>query len=166
MGLLLKFGQAVPEIFTFSCSKKGDFCGQKFKGTLQEWYQKQFFMLFCSFLDINPHNFVKNHPIFKNKCLFYAKFYRVLKEILFIWQKCSLWGLGPKNDFWANWAQKTQQAISPEPWVQFSQTRPHFIQNVKSNKMFYQNIRICLQIGVWGPKTGFGLIRPERCTKP
>ena len=33
MGLLLKFGQAVPEIFTFWCSKKGGFCGQKLQGT-------------------------------------------------------------------------------------------------------------------------------------
>ena len=46
-----------------------------------------------------------------NKCLFYAKSYQVLKEILFIWQKHNLWGMGPKNNFWANWAQKTQQVI-------------------------------------------------------
>ena len=35
------------------------------------------------------------------------------------------------------------QAISAEPWIQFLQTRPHFMQNVKSNKNVlpkYQNI--------------------------
>ena len=28
-------------------------------------------------------------------------------------------GLGPKNLFWANLAQKTYQAITPEPYFQF-----------------------------------------------
>ena len=32
MGLLFKFGQAVPEIFEFKCSNKEDFCGQELKG--------------------------------------------------------------------------------------------------------------------------------------
>ena len=32
MGLLFKFGQAVPEIFAFQYSKKGGFCGQELKG--------------------------------------------------------------------------------------------------------------------------------------
>ena len=32
MGYFLKFGQAVPEIFAFSCSEKGGFCGQELKG--------------------------------------------------------------------------------------------------------------------------------------
>ena len=31
------------------------------------------------------------------------------------------------------------------------------MQNVKSNKMFYLNIRIYLQLGLWVLKTGFGL---------
>ena len=151
MGFLFTFGQAVPKIFTFQCSKKGVYCGQKLKGTfILGLAPKTIFYAFCSFLDINPHKVVKNYPIFKNKALIQAKFYQVLKEILFIWQKSSLWCLGPKNQFWANWAQKTCQAVSPESWVQFSQTRPHFIQNIRLNKMLYLNIRIYLQFGVWG----------------
>ena len=35
------------------------------------------------------------------------------------------WGLGPKNYIWATWAGKTYPATSAEPWLQFSQTRPH-----------------------------------------
>ena len=27
-------------------------------------------------------------------------------------------GLGPKNQFWVNLAQKTNQAITPEPYLQ------------------------------------------------
>ena len=148
MGLLFKFRQAVPEIFAFQCSRKGVFVHQSQRRTsYKEWHQEHNFLcFFCSFLGINLHNFVKNYPIFKNNSLFYANFYRVLQEILFMWQKSSLWGLGSKNQFWASWAQKTYQAISPEPWIQFSQTRLHFMQNVKPNKMFYVNIRIYLQL--------------------
>ena len=47
----------------------------------------------------------------------------------------SNWGLGPKNWFWANWARKVYQAISQEPYFQFSQTRPHFIHNPEKNLM-------------------------------
>ena len=43
----------------------------------------------------------------------------------------SICSLGPRNNIWANWAQKTYQAITPEPYHQFSQTGPHFIQNHK-----------------------------------
>ena len=32
MGLLFKFGQAVPETFAIQFSKKGGFCGQELKG--------------------------------------------------------------------------------------------------------------------------------------
>ena len=78
-----------------SVLQKRGFCGQKLNGTFTP--KTIFYAFFFSFLDINPHNFVKNHPNFKNKCLFYAKFYQVLKQILFIWQKSSLWGLWPKN---------------------------------------------------------------------
>ena len=43
------------------------------------------------------------------------------------------WALGPKNYIWASWAQKTYPAKSPEPWLQFSQTRPHFLKNQEMN---------------------------------
>ena len=32
MGLLFKFGQAVPETFAIQFSEKGGFCGQELKG--------------------------------------------------------------------------------------------------------------------------------------
>ena len=46
---------------------------------------------------INPHNFVKNHPIFKNKGLFYAKFCQDLQEIFFILQKKQCLGSGTQE---------------------------------------------------------------------
>ena len=54
-------------------------------------------MFFCSPVGIDPHNFVRNYPIFKSKGLIYATFCRVFQEIFFMLQKSSLWGLGPKN---------------------------------------------------------------------
>ena len=75
MGSLSKFGQAVPEIFVF---QKRRFLWTRVKGKLHIGVApKTVFdgVFFCSSLDINPHNFVKNHSICKNKDLFYAKFY-------------------------------------------------------------------------------------------
>ena len=45
-------------------------------------------------MGINPQNFVKDHPIFKNKGLFYANFGLVLQEIFFMLQKSILCGMG------------------------------------------------------------------------
>ena len=50
-----------------------------------------FFFFFCSSLGINLHNFLKNHPIFKNTDLFYANFALckyVSKKVAF-----GVWGL-------------------------------------------------------------------------
>ena len=47
-------------------------------------------MFFCSFLEINPHNFVKDYSIFKNKGLFYENIFRALQEIRFMWQESNL----------------------------------------------------------------------------
>ena len=44
-------------------------------------------------------------------------------------------GLEPKNQFWANLAKKTYQAVTPEPYFQFSQANTHFIQNPEENLM-------------------------------
>ena len=88
----------------FSAPKKRDggfveFVDKSLKGNyiLRVAPTTKFLMVFRSFLGINPHNFVKNHPIFKNKGLFYAKLHQVLHEILFTLQKSSLWSLGPNN---------------------------------------------------------------------
>ena len=70
----------------FSVPKRG-FLWTRVKGKLYTWSStknRTFDGFFCSPLGINPHNFVKNHPIFKNKGLFYAKFCRALQEIFFM----------------------------------------------------------------------------------
>ena len=53
--------------------------------------------IFCKFLGINIHNFVKNDPNFENKGLFDAKFYGTWLEKNFRTQSSDIWGLGPKN---------------------------------------------------------------------
>ena len=77
MGSFLKFGQAVPEIFEFKCSKKQDFFKQNLEETCNlKWHQKENFLrLLSNFLGINTHNFVKNDPKFENKSLLDAKRY-------------------------------------------------------------------------------------------
>ena len=79
----------------FSVPKKGIFMDKSLRETSYlEWHQKQnFWWLFCSPLAIKPHNFVKNHPIFKNKGVFYAQFCHDLQEIFFMLLKSSNWGL-------------------------------------------------------------------------
>ena len=34
---------------------------------------------------------------------------------------------------WTHWAQRMYQAIVPEPWLQFVQAGPYFLQNHKMN---------------------------------
>ena len=54
--------------------------------------------------------------------------------------KTDIWGLGPKNYSLIKqfghkafvW-QRTYQAISQEPWLQFSQSGPHFLKNHEMN---------------------------------
>ena len=85
MGSFFKFGQAVPEILNFSAPKIGVFLDKTYRElTYLKWHQKEdFWMLFCNFLEINTHNFVKNDLKFESKSLFDAKFYGVyMKKIL------------------------------------------------------------------------------------
>ena len=116
--------------------------------------------------DVPSHKSRTLLPIFTNKPLFDPESKGKSNELLKYLNKHLPRGLKPKNQFWANWAQKTYQATSAEPWVQFSQTRHHFMQNVKPNKMFYLNIRIYLQLGVRSLTTSFGPIGPKRLAKP
>ena len=60
------------------------------------------------------------------------------------------WALGPKNYIWASWAQKTYPAKSPEPWLQFSQTRPHFLKNHEMNPIKLWNLKKFIDLEVWG----------------
>ena len=93
MGLLFKFGQAVPETFAIQFSEKGGFCGQELKGNfiLGVAPKTEFLMaFFCSPLVINPHNFVKNHPIFKNKELFMQNFVKIYTIYFSCYKKLAL----------------------------------------------------------------------------
>ena len=47
------------------------------------------------------------------------------------------------------------EAINPEPNLQFSQARTCIIQNYKRNSFNLQNVIIYLHQGVWGQKTSF-----------
>ena len=93
MGLLFKFGWVVPEIFHVFYLKKGfsffqffimvtwilvlqkmGFFKTRLRGNLHIWNgtkKKTLDYLFCNFLGINTHKFVKNDPKFENKCLFH-----------------------------------------------------------------------------------------------
>ena len=68
------------------------------------------------FSQAGPH-FLKNHEINSIKS----------------WNLKKCLDLGPKNYIWPTWAQKMYLAISPEPWLQFSQTGPRFLKNHKIN---------------------------------
>ena len=75
--------------------------------------------------------------------------------------KPGFWGL--KTRSCTNWAQETYQVISLEPWLQFPQTKPHFIQNQKANSIIFSNLQMspkCL-----GPKNHFWPTGPKRFTK-
>ena len=62
------------------------------------------------------------------------------------------WGLKPSFGLTE---PKSYQLVSLEPEFQRS---PHFMWNVQFNKICYLNIRLYLQLGVWGLKTSFGSI--------
>ena len=77
-------------------------------------------------------------PIFTNKTSFsqesWEKSIKIMKSLKIYW----LWCLGPRNYIWVTWAQKTYPTISPEPWLQYSQTRPHFFKNHKMNPINFE----------------------------
>ena len=73
---------------------------------------------------LGPEN-ILNHKsrilaaIFTNRASFsqesWAEFSKIMKSQKMSWP----WGLGARNYIWATWAQKTYQAISPEPYYNF-----------------------------------------------
>ena len=77
-----------------------------------------------------------------------------------------LWDLGPRNYIWATRAQKTYPATSPEPWLQFSQTRPHFLNNYEINVIKLRNLKKFIALGTWGLETTFGPLGPRRRILP
>ena len=97
MDFCFKFGLVVLEILEFQFSKKELF-KTRLTGNLHIWNgtkEKIFDGLFCNFLEINNHNFVKNDPKFENKGLFHAKFYGVWHEKNFRFQSYDIWVVGP-----------------------------------------------------------------------
>ena len=75
-------------------------------------------------------------------------------------------GLGPRKYIWITWAQKIYPAISPEPWLQFSQTRPHFLKNHEMNPIKLWNIKKLIDLAAWSLETTFGLLGPRRHVEP
>ena len=77
MCTFLKFGQVVPEIFEFQCSKNEVFLDKTQREIAYlKWLTKEgYWRLFNNFLGISAYNFVKNNPTFENKNLFDAKRY-------------------------------------------------------------------------------------------
>ena len=59
----------------------------------------------------------------------------------------SPWDLGHVNYIWATWAHRTYPSTSPEPWLQFSQTGPHFLKNHEINSIKSRNLKKCLDLG-------------------
>ena len=74
--------------------------------------------------------------------------------------------LGPRNYIWATWAQKTHPAISPEPWLKFSQTGPHFCKNHEINPIKLWNLKEWLDLGAWGLQTTSEPLGPWRRIQP
>ena len=109
MVLFFKFGQAVPEIFKFYCSKKEGFFRQDLEGTyISGWNgtKKRFLMVFfCNFLEINTHTLSKMTQNLKISACFMQNFMELylkknldLKAVTFaVWGlKTTLWYFGPK----------------------------------------------------------------------
>ena len=123
-----------------------------------------------------------NDPNFENQGLLDAKFYAVFKNRTSFPQESQdesniimkshkfFWpcGLGPKSYIWATWAQKTYQAIGPEPQLQFSQTGPHFLNHEimqKNNEISKKFLTLGpgpqkLHLGHLGPKGLSSYISP------
>ena len=100
MGRYLNLAKRFRRYLNFSAPKSGVFLDKSYRElTYLKWHQKEdFWMLFCNFLEINTHNFVKNDLKFESKSLFDAKFYGVyMKKIL-----------NPKSMIFGIWGLKTR----------------------------------------------------------
>ena len=58
------------------------------------------------------------------------------------------------------------QAISPESYLQFSQTVPHFHQNHKLNQIKPSNLKKILELRDWSLETRFEPLGSENFIKP
>ena len=94
-GLILKIWPRGSKDICILVLKKMGFLRQGLRGNLHTWDGTK--KIFCNFLGINTHNFVKNDPDLENKGLFDAKFHGNWHEKIFRSQSSDIWGLGPKN---------------------------------------------------------------------
>ena len=81
----------------------------------------------------------------------------------FIWWYCEVLNMSLKK--WLDiptWAQKTYPSASPEPWLQFSQTRPYFLQNHEENPVKIWNLKKFIDLGAWGLGTSFGWLWAQK----
>ena len=62
-------------------------------------------------------------------------------------------------------AVKMYQAISLEPWPQFSQIGPHFLHNRNINPIELWNFKKNFDHAVWDLKTSLGPLDPKRRIK-
>ena len=76
------------------------------------------------------------------------------------------WNLRSSNCIWVTWAQKTYPVIGPEPWLQFWQTRPHFLKNHEINPIESWNLKKHLDLGAWGLETTFGPLGSRKRIQP
>ena len=121
--LFFKFGQVVLKIFEFLVlQKRGVFTILRENLFLSGMVPKRrFLMIFCNFLGINTHNFVKNDPKFKNRACFMEHFMElVMKKFL-----------GPKAATFGIWSLKT--SLGHLSQKMYFQTGPHFLQNHNMN---------------------------------
>ena len=70
-------------------------------------------------------------------------------------------GLEPSDHVWANWAQNGLPHITPEPYIQFSQTTPHFVGNFVSHTKLLVYFRNLALLGTRNLVTTFGAIGPK-----
>ena len=70
--------------------------------------------------------------------------------------------LGPRSYIWATWAQKAYPAISPEPCLQFSQTRASFSQKWWDEFNKIMKRKKFIDVGVWDLETAPRPLWPRR----
>ena len=74
-----------------------------------------------------------------------------------------VWGL---ETTLSHLGQKTYPTINPEPWLQFSQTRPHFLKNHEMNPIKLWNLKKFIDVWAWGLESIFESLGPRRSIQP
>ena len=99
-GLIFKIWLSSSRDIQILVLRKREYFQTGLKGNLHVWNgtkKKNFDRLFCHFLGINTHNFVKSDLKLENKCLFCAELYGAWYKNFFWFQNCDIWGLWHKT---------------------------------------------------------------------